>query len=351
MALLEIKNVRIAGISACVPAKVEENTDIPVFVEGEAERVIAQTGIERKHVVVQGQSVSDLCAKAFETVINDLGWEKESIDLLVLTTAAQDYLVPPTVCVLHGMLGLPESTMTLELRQGCPGWVIGLSTIASMMSNGNMKRGVLLCGDIPTLQNSPLDKETRPLFGDAGTATALEFDEQASPMEFDFGSRGKDFKSIWMPQGGMKEPLTEESLKFVEYGENKLRRPIDVTMDGMSVFSFGFSTAPKSVRSLVENYNIDLENIDYLVLHQANHYLNEKIRKKLKVPAEKVPYSMKDYGNTGSPSILLTMVTQCRENFVSKPLDIVACAFGVGLAWGSVHFKTNKIACPPIVYC
>ncbi len=348
MALLSVNNVRIAGISACVPAKVEENKDIPVFVEGEAERVIDQTGIERKHVVSDGMTVSDLCAKAFEAVVNELGWEKESIDVLVLTTAAQDYLVPPTVCIIHGMLGLPESTMTIELRQGCPGWVIGMSTLSSMLSNGNMKRGILLCGDIPTLQNSPLDKETRPLFGDAGTATALEFDENAAPLEFDFGSRGKDFKAIWAQQGGMKEPLTEESLKFVEYGENKLRRPIDVSMDGMSVFSFGFSTAPKSVKSLVEKYNVDLEAIDYLVLHQANHYLNEKIRKKLKVPAEKVPYSMKDYGNTGSPSIPLTIVSQCNEDFRNKPLDIIACAFGVGLAWGSVHFKTDKIVCPPV---
>lgn len=351
MAFTKIENIAIKGVSACVPKHVEENIDIPVFTEGEAERVIAQTGIQRKHTVENGMTVSDLCAKAFDGLIKELGWEKESIDLLVLTTAAQDYLVPPTVCVIHGMLGLPESTMTIELRQGCPGWVIGLSTIASMMANGNMKRGILLCGDIPTLQNSPLDKETRPLFGDAGTATALEFDTNASSMEFDFGSRGKDFKTIWMPQGGMKEPLTEESLKFVEYGENKLRRPIDVTMDGMSVFSFGFSTAPRSVRSLTENFNIDIEKIDYLVLHQANHYLNEKIRKKLNVPSEKVPYSMKDYGNTGSPSILLTMVTQCREEIINKPLDFIACAFGVGLAWGSVHFKTNKIACPEIIYC
>ena len=348
MAFLEIKNVKISGISACVPAKVEENTDIPVFKEGEAERVIAQTGIERKHVVTPGQSVSDLCAKAFEAVVNDLGWDKESIDLLALTTDAQDYLVPPTVCVIHGMLGLPERTMTMELKQGCPGWVIGLSTIASMMSTGYIKRAVLLCGDIPTLQNSPLDKETRPLFGDAGTATALEYDVNAAPMEFDFGSRGKDFKAIFTPQGGMKEPLTEDSLKFVDYGENKLRRPIDVSMDGMSVFSFGFSTAPKSVKALADEFNISIDDIDYLALHQANHYLNEKIRKKLKVPAEKVPYSMKDYGNTGSPSILLTLVSQCAEDFKNRNLNIIACAFGVGLAWGSVHFKTDKIACPPI---
>lgn len=348
MAFTKVNNVAIRGIAACVPKTVEENTDLPVFKEGEAERVIAQTGIERKHVVAPGQSISDICAGAFNKLIEELGWEKDSIDLLVLTTVAQDYPVPPTVCVLHGMLELPESTMTMELKQGCPGWVIGLSSIASMMSNGCFKRGVLLCGDIPTLQNSPLDKETRPLFGDAGTALALEFDKNADPLEFNFGSRGKDYKAIWAKDGGMKKPLTEDSLKYVVYGENKVRRPIDVSMDGMNVFSFGFSTAPKSVNALCENFNIDIDSIDYLVLHQANHYLNEKIRKKLKVPSEKVPYSIKNYGNTGSPSIPLTLVSQCGDDIRNKPLDIIACAFGVGLAWGSVHFKTNKIVCPDV---
>lgn len=349
MAFTKIENVAIRGISACVPKHIEENKDIPVFKEGEAERVIAQTSIVRKHTVESGTTAGDLCEKACNVLLDELGWQRESIDALVLVTSAPDYLVPPTATILQGKLNLPESAIAVEIRQGCPGWVIGLTTLASLMSNGCIKRGVLLCGDTPTLQNSPKDKETRPLFGDAGTATALEFDTSAAPLEFNHGTRGKDFKAIYQPHGGMRNPFTAESLVYEEFGPNQLRRPIDVSMDGMSVFSFGLSTAPKCVKELCEEFDINLENIDWFLMHQANHYMNEKIRKKLKVPAEKAPYSMQEYGNPGSPSIPLTLVSQCRKEFIEKELDNVAVAFGVGLAWGSVHFKTNKIVCPEVI--
>ena len=121
-------------------------------------------------------------------------------------------------------------------------------------------------------------------------------------------------------------------------------------MDGMNVFAFGISSGPKSVLNLCEKYQINLDKIDLFVMHQANQYLNEKIRKKLKIPAEKTPYSLKDYGNTSGASIPVTIVTQCHKRFSCEPLDIIACAFGVGLAWGSVHFTTNQIVCPEVIY-
>ncbi len=349
MAFTKIENVAVRGVSACVPKHIEENIDLPVFSEGEAERVIAQTSIVRKHTVENGTTAGDLCERACNALLDELGWGRDTVEALILVTSAPDYLVPPTACILQGKLGLPESTLSIEIRQGCPGWVIGLTTLASLLSTGNMKRGILLCGDTPTLQNSPKDKETRPLFGDAGTATALEFDPKAPAMEFEHGTKGKDFKAIYQPHGGMRNPFRPESLIYEEYGPNHLRRPIDVSMDGMNVFSFGLSTAPKSVMALVEHYGVNLDKIDYFLMHQANHYMNEKIRRKLKIPAEKAPYSMQEYGNPGSPSIPLTLVTQCREDFINKRLDNVAVAFGVGLAWGSVHFITNEIACPEIV--
>ena len=261
-----------------------------------------------------------------------------------------DYLEPPTGNILHGRLGLSENCMVIDLTQGCPGWINGLATVSSLVSHGNIKRAVLLNGDTATLMRSPYDQESLPLFGDAGTATALEFELDAPALEFDFGSRGKDWKAISRPAGGFRNPIVEESLTFKQYGEHIKRRDIDAVMDGMSVFSFGITTAPKSVLSLCEHFDIDLSNIDYFIMHQANQYLNEKIRKKLKIPAEKTPYSLKDYGNTSGASIPLTIVTQCSKEFSSKRLDNVACAFGVGLAWGSMHFKTDCIVCPEVIY-
>ena len=349
MALLEIEHVAIRGISACVPKHIEDNITLPVFKEGEAERVIAQTKIERKRTVDLGTTASDMCAKASKVLLAELGWEKDTIDAIVFVTSASDYIVPPTACILQDTLGLSESCLCIEIKHGCPGWVIGMTSAASLVNSGKLKRVLLLCGDTPTLLNSPLDKETRPLFGDAGTCTALEFDKQSPTLKFEHGTRGKDFKSIYAHSGGSRNGVTEEDLKFVEYGPNQLRRNIDISMDGMNVFSFGMSTAPKSVLSLSEEYKIDLNNVDFFIMHQANHYMNERIRKKLKFPVEKTPYSLFDFGNTSCASIPITIITQCREDYTQKNIKTIGCAFGVGLAWGSVFFETSKIVCPPLI--
>ena len=349
MAFLKVQNVAIRGISACVPEHIEENINLPVFKEGEAERVIAQTKIERKHTVVDGMTLIDLFEQAFEKLVSELQWERETIDAIVVVSNSFEYIVPATACILQGKLNLSEDCHAFDIRQGCPGWVIGMSTLSSMMSNGYIKRAILFAGETTTLMNSPLDKETRPLFGDAGTATALEFDENATDLEFLHGTRGKEFKAIFTPCGGTAHPVDEEALKYIEYGQNQLRRGIDCTMDGMGVFGFGLSVAPKSVNQLCEYFEIDKDKVDYFLFHQANGYMNEKIRKKLKIEPEKVPYCMKDYGNTASASIPLTLVTQLNKEYATRPLDSLACAFGVGLAWGCLHFKTNGIVCPDII--
>lgn len=353
MAFSKINNVSIRAISACTPKHIEENTDaLPIFNEGEAQRVVAQSGIERKHTIIPGSgiTVSDLCVKAFEKAIEELNWERESIDLLVLVSSTGDYITPATSNVLHGKLGLAESCMCFDIRQGCPGWIVGMSTVASMVSTGNFKRAILLCGDASTLMTSPLDKETRPLFSDAGTCTVLEYNLEAKPMEFNHGSRGKSFEAIITPDGGLRNPLSSESLKFKEYGTHMVRRAIDCVMDGMSVFSFGISVAPKSFNALVEKFSVNIDDVDYFLFHQANQYMNGKITKKLKLDSNKVPMSLKDFGNTSCASIPLTLVTQCNKDYENRSIESIACAFGVGLAWGSFHFFTNEIVCPEIIY-
>jgi len=352
MAFSKIQNVAIRGIAACTPAHIEENTDeLPVFTPGEAARVVAQTGIERKHTIVPGSdtTISDLCAKAFEVLIEKLGWERESIDILVLVSSSADYITPPTSNVLHGKLGLSEECLCFDIRQGCPGWIVGMSTVGSMISTGNFKRAVLLCGDASTLMNSPIDKETRPLFSDAGTATALEYDTTASDMEFQHGCRGASYEAIITPAGGQKHPVDVDALEFKSYGENISRRAIDCKIDGMSVFSFGLTMAPKSLQSLMDEYKINRDEVDFFLFHQANQYMNTKIMKKLKLDLEKVPFSLRDFGNTSCASIPLTLVYKCKEAYSTRKVNSVACAFGVGLAWGSMHFITDKIVCPELI--
>ena len=351
MAFLKIPNVSIVGISACVPSKVEENMDIPFYTPEEAKKVIESTGVERKHIVSDGVTSSDLCFKAADKLITDLGWERESIGLLVNVTQTSDYINHPNVFVLHERLGLSKECMTVDLYHGCPGWVIGLSNIAALMSMGTIKRALLLVGDNITSVQYRQSRESRPLFGDAGTATALEFNENASPMYFQMGTNSEDGVALIHRMGGSRNPHTVESYKQElgmlsgEIGTDG----VEDLMDGMSVFSFGITTPPKSIKQLCEYGDIDLQNVDKIVLHQANMFMVNKIAKKLKVDSAKVPSCLRDYGNTTSSSIPLTIVTECNNEYSTRKLSTICCGFGTGLAWGSAYFETENIVCPIVI--
>ena len=313
MAFLKIPNVAIRGISACVPPKVDENKEIPFYTPEECEKIIKSTGVERKHIVSDGITASDLCLKACEKLLEDLGWSKDSIDAVCYITQTPDYINQPTGFVIHDKLDFSQECMVIDLFHGCPGWVVGLSTIASMLSLGTLKRALLVDGDNITSQQYPLDRESRPLFGDAGSATALEYDQCAAPMYFNIGSNSKDGVSLIRKKGAYRQPHTLESYAK-ELGMLSGELPVeavDDTMDGMSVFSFGITTPPKSIKQLCEKYEIDIQSVDKIVLHQANKFMVNKIAKKLKVDMERVPICLKDYGNTTSTSIPLSIVTQC----------------------------------------
>lgn len=346
MAFLEIKNVAVKGISACVPSSTDKISDI--YKWGGAESFIESTGIAARRRADDSMTTADLCAQAAENLIEKLGWDKSKIDAIVFVTQTPDYVLPATSCILQQQLGLSTNCYTLDISLGCSGWVYALSVLSALMQNGGISKGLLLAGDTPTKLCSPDDKSTYPLFGDAGTATALEYIPGAPGFKFVFNNDGKGYETIICREGGFRKPVTIDSLKPVSYDDGIARRGIDVELDGMDVFSFGITKAPKSVKQLCEHFNIDKDKVDLVTFHQANLMMNEMIRKKLKLPEEKVPYCMDDFGNTSSASIPLALVTRERENLEHKVLEHIACGFGVGLSWGSVWFKTDKIIVPEI---
>ncbi len=352
MAFLKIPNVAIRGISACVPPFIEENKDIPYYTVEEAAKIIESTGVERKHKVVDsGITALDLCLSASRKLLDDLLWTPDTIDAICFVTQTPDYINQPTGFVLHEKLGLSQNCMVIDLFHGCPGWVIGLSTISSLMSHGTLKRVLFAVGDNITSQQYPQDREARPLFGDAGSATALEFDVMAAPILFNIGTNSIDGKTLIRKKGAYRQPHTLETYKQelgLLSGELSTEG-LDDNMDGMSVFSFGITTPPKSIKQLCDQYEVSIADIDKLVLHQANKFMINKIAKKLKIEQERVPSCLKDYGNTTNSSIPLTIVTQCNLEYSNKKLSTIACGFGTGLSWGSVYFETENIKCPEII--
>lgn len=351
MAFLSVKNINIKGISACVPKYIEDNKTLMLFGHrDEAEKFIEITGIEFRHMVKDsGLCASDLAYEAALQLLNDLNWMPSEIDCMIFVSQTPDYILPATAPILQHRLGLPIDSYAMDISLGCSGWVYGLSSIAPLLSSGSMKKGLLLVGDTTTVTKSDRDKSTYPLFGDAGTATAIEFSEGAAPMYFNFGTDGKGAEAIIIPDGGFRNFPNINSFEVTEAEPGIYRNRLQSILNGPSVFTFGITKAPRSVNNLLEHYSINRDSIDYFLFHQANLIMNEKIRNKLKIPAEKVPYSLREYGNTSSASIPLTIVSGLREKLNQGNHKLLACAFGVGLSWASVSFETSNLICPPVI--
>lgn len=342
MAFLEIKNVEIVGLSADVPKQVVPT--ISTTDQYSAEDFVATTGIKEKRVD-ERFTTSDLCVPAAERLIADLGWDKSEIGALVFVTQTADYIVPATACIIQNRLGLKRDCMAFDINLGCSGWVYGLSVLASLMQSGCIKKGLLLAGDARRHAKEEVDQ----LFGYAGTATALSYDDKAKPMLFDLGTDGSGFDAIIRPGGGTRNQFDESSLKLELCDDGRMRHMLQTRMKGMDVFAFGITTAPKSIKKLAKEFDIDLQSYDYYIFHQANLKMNETIRKKLKLDESKVPYSMYTFGNTSSASIPLTIVTQLKGKVEDKETRFIAYGFGVGLSWGTLAFETNNLVISELV--
>jgi len=351
MAYQNIRNIQIKGISACVPANIQDNRHLDLFeTEQEAVKFIQTTGIASRRTVGDEQiCTSDLCLKAAEKLIDDLKWERKEIDCLIFVTQTPDYILPATSCIIQSKLGLSTECFAIDISLGCSGWIYGLATMGALLSSGNFKKGLLLVGDTVSVTKSNLDKSTYPLFGDAGTATAIEFKDGAEGIKVHTATDGAGHGAIIIRDGGFRNFFNEHSLIMEKKPDGAVRNNLQSYLNGQDVFIFGISKAPKSILGLMEKFQIPKESINYLLLHQANFMMNEKIRKKVGVDEKNVPYSLNEFGNTSSASIPLTIVARLNDEMNNSKKSIMACGFGVGLSWGSAYFETDHICCPKLI--
>ena len=343
MAFLEFKNVRIAGMSAGVPKRRVCNLDIPdISADYDAATYVEATGVLERRVDEQ-LTTSDLCVSAAERLLADLGWDKSEVEGVIFVSQTTDYYLPATACIIQDRLGLSKECYAEDIVLGCSGWVYGLSSLAGMMAQGGLKRALLMAGDAK--RRVPLND---PLFGFAGTVTALEYAEGSRGFQFHFGTDGSGFDAIIIPDGGSRNRVTKDSFNE-EVIDGRTYNRLETRMKGMDVFSFGIMTAPESIKKLAKHFEFDYHEADYYVLHQANLKMNDMIIRRLKLAPEKFPSCMYHFGNTSSASIPLTMVTQLKDSLETRPTKLICCGFGVGLSWGTVAFETNHVVVSDLV--
>ncbi|NLK64048.1 MAG: ketoacyl-ACP synthase III [Tissierellia bacterium] len=342
MPLGTIENIDIKGIACVVPDNlVLSEAFYDNFEKDSVDKFVSMTGVKSRFIANKNQTASDLCYLSAKKLMDSLSWTQESVDAILFVSQTPDYRLPATACVLHNRLGLNDNCLAFDINLGCSGYVYGLQVIGALMQTGNIKRVLLLCGDTPSKIISPMDKSTSMLFGDCGSATAIErvSEKQSSEIKYILKTKGNGYKAIIVPSGCYRN--MDGSNIRTEMEEGVIRSDYELYMNGMDVFNFTISDVPKTINEFIQHFSIPLDSIDALVLHQANLFMLKHIAKKLKFPFEKVPVTIDKYGNTSVASIPLTMADSLNEKLKNngKGLNLLLSGFGVGLSWGVINIK------------
>jgi 3-oxoacyl-[acyl-carrier-protein] synthase-3 len=244
---------------------------------------------------------------------------------------------------------LNKDTGCFDINLGCSAYPYGIAVLSSLLKNSDKTKALLLVGETVSKQVSNKDKTNAFLFGDAGTATLIELTNDSSNATFfSFSSDGNGFGSLIIPGGGYRHVSSSKTLEEHLDPDGNIRTDEHLFMDGMEIFNFAITRVPKDIKDICAFSGTSLDDIDYFVFHQANKYINNFIAKKLKLLPEKVPFSIKDYGNTSGASIPMTLVDNF-DKFDNKCTKCLFSGFGVGLSWSSCIVDLDGVVILPMI--
>jgi len=344
-----VSGVRIAGLASALPETTQTVSDVSrIFGDEEAAKISKSIGVLSRHIVQGNQCTSDLCAAAAERLLVDMGWAPASVGALLFVSQTPDHLLPATSCLLHGRLGLASECAAFDINLGCSGYVYGL-WLASLIASSGVERVLLLAGDTISRIVSPGDRATVPLFGDAGTATAIERSANASPIYFSLGSDGSGAQHLIVPAGGFRTPHTSKTSVRDVRDHGNVRSDEDLYMDGAEVFTFTLREVPPLIDSVLALAGWSTDIVDAFVFHQANKFMLQYIARKIRIPTDKMAVALEQRGNTSSASIPLALSDKYADALRSQPMNLVMAGFGVGLSWAAAAVTTDGLIVSDLV--
>lgn len=329
-----IENIKIRAIATSVPSYIEVNDAYnKALGEKRVRRQTRMTGIEQRHINDKNQKSADLCLAAAKQVLEKTGWRKEEIKILIFVTQTPSVIIPSTSFIMQKQLGLTKDCMVFDVNLGCSGYVAGLQIMASMLRTcGAKAKGLLLVGDVQRSTRdgleeddySPDERADRMLFGSAGSATAVELKE-GTPVYFMEKSDGANYTALMQ-----------------RFHEN-------MTMDGEKIFNFGVNDVIQYIEEFMHKFGVKDSDVDYYVFHQAQKFLLENMASLLGVPTSKLLFSLKEYGNTSSASIPVTISANLPNLGNKNRYRLLLCGFGVGLACGIAYLELDADAVLPVI--
>lgn len=338
-----IKNDTIKVLSVCAAVSNNWVSNSGDGDNSKASKFIKKIGVEGRYVSGSKQCASDFCTVAAESIIREKGINKDDIGVIIFVTQSADYRDPAGAMVIQHRLGISDDCIVFDINLGCSGFVCGLSVAGSLLRNSTHRYALLLCGETAARERDPNNPRLKnnadtKLFGDAGTATLLEKDDECEGITVSVKSDGNRFDKIVVPYGFYRNP---------SYPENS---DGDVYMDEIGVFNFSTTEVPELINEYMGMKNTTPESYDYIVLHQANKYIMDRIVKKIGFPNEKSLVSIDRFGNTSSASIPLTLVNSFGETDEKKDIKVLCSGYGVGLSWAVTEFMLNTADILPLVH-
>lgn len=319
------------GITSFLPEHTVDNSQLcgrnP---EWDAQRVFQKTGIRQRHIVSGGETASDLGREAAKRLFDVTGLALADVDVLIVGTQSPDYTLPGNAHIIHNALGLSKRCAAFDISLGCSGFSYGLWLARSLIISGSARNVVLISADTYSRYCHPADLATLSLFGDGAAAVLLNSQEAGSLAEVGHSvlfSDGHGISSLMARDGAGKN--------LADHGEaDAFVRPV-LKMNGPEVFSFALREVRPAVEALLRECNLSIEDIDLFLLHQANAFMLEHIRKKLGVSEEKLPVDVEETGNTVNASIPILIARLLEKGKLAAPKCCVLVGFGVGLSWGA----------------
>jgi 3-oxoacyl-[acyl-carrier-protein] synthase-3 len=344
-------NARLRAVAAAVPASYVSGEHFArLYGQKDSERIDKLAGLDRRPRLQPSAQPVDLALRASRAALAHAGLRGQDLDALVYVTQTPEYRAPATACILQTRLELPLESAAFDVNLGCSGYVYGLALASGLVRAGVRRRVLLVVGDAPSRIVSDADRSMGPLFGDAMSASIVEAsaDEKDSFGPFELGTDGRGWADLVAPGGQCAYPDAESFARTRVPELEHVADPRCLTMKGGDVFTFTLTRVPELVARAIASARTTLDAIDYVVLHQANRAMLEQIRRKAKIPPEKVLYSLEQYGNTSGASV---PVTVCHALHGRGPacLSLLLVGFGVGYSWGATVAEVDTSAIGPVV--
>ena len=314
----------IKSVAYALPDSILDNQALEaLFPEWPAASIEQKIGIVKRHVVGAGQCASDLAVAAARKLFDSSDLKPEAVDYILLCTQSPDYQLPTTACLIQQRLGVPVSCGALDINLGCSGYIYGLGLAKGLIETGQARNVLLLMAETYSRYLEADDKNVRTVFGDGAAATWVAGAEADQPRigPFVYGTDGTGARHLMIEAGGARTPGGQ--------GDAFLR------MNGPAIFSFTLRAVPEAVDRLLQTAGLDAGQIDLFVFHQANQFMLETLREKLRIPRGKFLYALSETGNTVSASIPIALAEGQARGQLKPGMRAMLVGFGVGLSWGA----------------